>query len=67
MRSIKSLVGIDHSVIPEMFSNCSPFSSKISYSSINKQLAGPHKDPPCMNVVAKQMEVRIELTLPPLF
>ncbi|EEC77927.1 hypothetical protein OsI_17262 [Oryza sativa Indica Group] len=26
------------------------------YNSINKQLAGPHKDPPCMNVVAKQME-----------
>uniref|UniRef100_A0A0E0KUR3 EF-hand domain-containing protein n=1 Tax=Oryza punctata TaxID=4537 RepID=A0A0E0KUR3_ORYPU len=26
------------------------------YNSINKQLAGPHKDPPCMNDVAKQME-----------
>ncbi|XP_015691949.1 uncharacterized protein LOC102706100 [Oryza brachyantha] len=26
------------------------------YNSINKQLAGPHKDPPCMNDVAKKME-----------
>uniref|UniRef100_A0A0D9W8Z8 EF-hand domain-containing protein n=1 Tax=Leersia perrieri TaxID=77586 RepID=A0A0D9W8Z8_9ORYZ len=26
------------------------------YNSINKQLAGPHKDPPCMNDVAKIVE-----------
>ncbi|KAG8043364.1 hypothetical protein GUJ93_ZPchr0458g22541 [Zizania palustris] len=26
------------------------------YNSINKQLAGPHKDPPCMNDVAKKLE-----------
>ncbi|OEL32840.1 hypothetical protein BAE44_0006140, partial [Dichanthelium oligosanthes] len=26
------------------------------YNSINKQLVGPHKDPPCLKIVAKKME-----------
>ncbi|KAF8670242.1 hypothetical protein HU200_050774 [Digitaria exilis] len=26
------------------------------YNSINKQLVGPHKDPPCMKIIAEKME-----------
>jgi len=29
-------------------------------SSINKQLVGPHKDPPCLKIVAEKMEVPLK-------